>query len=302
MPSWRKPFGAGSVRSLSNVLVSPTVFRPFMFRVACLLAVIATLPVWGGGPTLSVGWLSDDNTSNSIRDQRDDSAVHAGITYSTFRIIDRNWQGNLTFAARTTQWQKWGGLDLSPVSAQVGVRRKFGFGPYAPRLDLTFAAGHRFAATSERTSDFAVSTLSFNQRLTPSLNWHASADLERHDAKRAVFSTTRHMFRIGVDYDATEALRLSVNVAEGRGDLISWCRVSWPEFQGKSPWFDGIFGGDWFPYQSMNRITSAQLSLAYALGRNASFAATVDLSRSAGTAKPHLYYSEILTLQFIHAF
>lgn len=273
-----------------------------MLRVLILLQFALVSVTLSGAPTLSVGFLTDDNTSNSTREQRSDNAATANLDYSTFRIINRDWQGNLGATAGTSQWQKWDGLNLSPVSLRAGLRRKFGLGPYAPRIDLSIEAGRRFATTTSRTSDFAVSTLSFTQRLTPDLSWHVSADIERHDARRNVFSTTRHRFRIGADYDLTSDWRISLNAAEGRGDLVSWCRVSWPEFKGKSPWFDGVFGGDWFPYQSVNRITSAQLSLAYALGSRSTVAATVDLSRSAGTGKRHIYYNEILNLQFIHAF
>ena len=273
-----------------------------MQRALLLLSFVLASATLSGGPTLSVGISSDDNTSNSTREQRADLAATASVDFSTFRIINRDWQGNFGATAKTSQWKKWGGLNLSPVSVQAGLRKKFGLGPYAPRLDLSVEGGRRFAATSERTSNFAVSSLTFTQRLTPELSWHASADIERHDAERKVFSTTRHMFRIGADYDLTPDFRISINAAEGRGDLVSWCRISWPEFKGKSPWLDGIFGGDWFPYQSVNRITSAQLSLAYALGSHSTVAATVDLSRSAGFGKRHVYYNEILNLQFIHAF
>jgi hypothetical protein len=273
-----------------------------MLRALFLLLITGLSQLVFGTPTLSVGVLTNNNTSNSTRQQRADSAATASVDYSAFRIINRDWQGNIGITASTSHWRKWQGLDLSPVSVQTGLRRKFGLGAYAPRLDLTFEGGRRFAATSQRSSNFAVSTLSYNQRLSPILSWHTSADVERHDADRAVFSTTRHMFRLGADFDLTPDFRISANVAEGRGDLVSWCRVSWPEFLGKSPWFDGIFGGDWFPYQSMNRITSAQLSLAYALGDQSTIAATVDLSRSAGTSSRHIYYNEIVNLQVIHAF
>ena len=273
-----------------------------MPRLLLLLTFAAFGLTASGAPTFSVGLVSDNNTSNSTREQQADTAATATINYSALRIINRDWQGNFGVAASTSLWRKWDGLNLSPVSTKIGLRRKFGLGPYAPRLDLSFEGGKRFAATAERSSNFAISTLSFSQRLTPVLSWHLSADLERQDAERHVFSTTRHMFRIGADYDITPDLRISLNAAEGRGDLVSWCRVSWPEFTGKNPWFDEIFGDDWFPYQSVNRITSAQLSLAYALGDRSTLAATLDLSRSAGTGKRHIYYNEIINVQYIHAF
>ncbi|MEJ6604040.1 MAG: hypothetical protein ACKVI3_09565 [Verrucomicrobiia bacterium] len=56
--------------------------------------------------------LSDSNTSNSIRQQKDDSAATASISFSSLRVIDRNWQGNIRLNASTSRWKKFGGLDL----------------------------------------------------------------------------------------------------------------------------------------------------------------------------------------------
>ena len=56
--------------------------------------------------------LSDSNTSTSIRQQKDDSAATASISFSSLRVIDRNWQGNIRLNASTSRWKKFGGLDL----------------------------------------------------------------------------------------------------------------------------------------------------------------------------------------------
>ncbi|MEJ6732243.1 MAG: hypothetical protein QNK90_09190 [Opitutaceae bacterium] len=185
---------------------------------------------------------------------------------------------------------------------QGGLRRKFGLGSYAPTLDFSMELGRRFASTSTRTSNFGMGKLTFSQRINPSLRWHASAEIERHSARRAVFSTTRHVFRIGGDYDLNENWSASVSIGHGKGDLVSWCRLSFPEFLGTTQWLDGIFGGDWFPYQTISNTTSGHFSLLRALGPNRAMAVSADFAKSVGTGKPHTYFNDIYSLQYIHAF
>lgn len=273
-----------------------------MLRIALFLTSTLVAFATPGSPTLTVGVLSDNNASNSIRAQKEDSAATAEVNFSTLRVINRDWQGNLGFSASTSHWKKFSGLDLSPVSVRAGLRRKFGFGPYAPTLDFGVEAGRRFASTEARTSNFILGKLTYSQRLSPSLRWQASAELERHDARRAVFSTTRPMFRISADYDFDENWRISASLARGKGDLVSWCRVSFPEFVGTTQWLDGIFGGDWFPYQTVSETTAAHVSVSRALGPNSSIAVSVNFSKSAGIVKRHIYYNDIFSLQYIHAY
>jgi hypothetical protein len=273
-----------------------------MFRVFLILLTATVVSATPGSPVVTFGILSDNNTSNSIRAQKDDSAATASISLSSLRVINRDWQGNISLNASTTHWKKYNGLDLSPVSVQAGLRRKYGFGAYAPTIDLTVELGRRFASTRTRTSNFALAKATYSKRFSPALRWHISAELERQEARRTVFSTTRHMFRAGVDYDFNENWRASAGIAHGKGDLVSWCRISFPEFAGTTQWLDGIFGGDWFPYQTVSNTTSAHLSLSRALGANSSVAASADYAKSAGTTKPHVYYNDSYSLQFIHAF
>ena len=217
-------------------------------------------------------------------------------------MIDRNWQGSIRLNASTSRWKKFDGLDLSPVSVQGGLRRKFGFGAYAPTVDLTVELGRRFAATSTRISNFGVSKLSYSQRINPSLKWRASAEIERHPAGHKVFSTTRHAFRIGADYELNNKWTTSVSLAHGKGELVSWCRISFPKFAGTTQWLDGIFGGDWFPYRTVSKTSAVHISLSRALNTHSAMAISADLSKSESVSKGHVYYNDIFSLQYIHAF
>lgn len=274
------------------------------------VAVVAVVLGNGSAPAARAGWTTtvsaavrhDDNTSNSIRIQKPDTAVAADLTLSTLRVINRDWQGNLAFRADASHWRRWDGLDLTTAGATLGLRRKFGLGPYAPRLDLTLTPVVSHAATAPRSARALTTRLAYARRLSPGLAWQAAAEVARVDARRAVYSTTGHTFSLGATWDATPDWRLSATVRHRDGDLVSWCRNSWPEFAGTTQWLDGIFAGDWFPYRTHSRTRGLNLSLAYAIGDHTSAAFTADISRSAAVHQSHVYTNEIFSLQVVHVF
>ena len=251
---------------------------------------------------MSVPFTHDNNTSNSIRSQKPDAARAGEVSLHSLRVINRDWQGNLGANATTTAWRQWDGLDLSTVNVTAGLRRKFGLGPYAPRLDLSFSPGYRFAATAERAAATLNTHLGLSRRLTPALTLNAAADLDRIQADRAIFATTSHTFTGGATYDFNETWRATVSARTRYGDLVSWCRNQWPEFVGTTQWLDGIFGEDWFPYQTLSRSNSVHLSPARAIGRDSTLALSADFTRSATPKGKNAYFNEIFGLQFMHAF
>jgi len=146
-----------------------------------------------GSPVLTVSVLQDDNTSRSVREEKSDEAVAATLNLSALRVLNRDWQGNLGVTADATHWRQWDGLDQA---ARAGLRRKFGFGPYAPRLDLGVTAGGILARTTERSGTTVSAELAFAQRLTPVLSWSAGAALDHISARRAVYSVDGHTFTL----------------------------------------------------------------------------------------------------------
>ena len=250
-----------------------------------------------GSPVLTVSVLQDDNTSRSVREEKSDEAVAATLNLSALRVLNRDWQGNLGVTADATHWRQWDGLDQA---ARAGLRRKFGFGPYAPRLDLGVTAGGILARTTERSGTTVSAELAFAQRLTPVLSWSAGAALDHISARRAVYSVDGHTFTLRADFDPTPDWRLSAAVRRRSGDIVAWCRASWPEFTGSNPWLDGIFGGDWFPYQVDNPTLGYAFTLSRALGAHTSLELNADLSKTGVSG--HVYHVNIFSLQLIHAF
>lgn len=281
----------------------PPLILPRLFTLVAGIAG-ATLVTAAGSwsPQLDVGYVHDDNVSNSIRAEREDEAVTAAIDLSTLRIINRDWQGNLAFGAETTAWQKFSGLNLSQFHAAVGVRRKFGLGPYATKLDLNARGFYQDAKTSPWSGNGYELSAAVHKRLSPSLSGSVTGVLKRFDSRRAVYSGTRATLTAALDYDLTPDWRISGSVFYREGDQLSWCRESFPEFVGKGPqWRDGIFGGDWFPYQSDGHTRGANLGIARGLGDRSALSVNWGTSE-ARAPKGHVYYNEILSFNFTHAF
>ncbi len=282
----------------------PARVRPFSLLPVLLAAAVAGFTparaALSGTAALTV--LHDDNTSNSIRAQKADTAIGGEVSLGTLRVINRDRQGSLQATAGATAWQQWDGLDLQTVELTARLRRKFGLGAYAHRLDLSATPGYRFAATDERAAAVLHLEAAWTKRLSPAFTVHAAAAADRADARRGVYSTTGHSFGAGAAWDITERWRLAATARTRRGDLVSWCRASWPEFTGSNPWLDGIFGGDWFPYQTVSRTHAVHVGLSCALGRDTSFTLSADFSRSSAVAARHVYHNEILGLHVQHAF
>jgi hypothetical protein len=268
---------------------------------ACLLATGLAGSAQSWSPRLDLGYVYNDNTSNSIREEKADNAVTARIELSQVRVLDRDWQGSITVGADTAVWQEFSGLNLSHVDARVGVRRKFGLGPYATKLDLSFRGMHQIADVPEWSGNGYHAQATLQKRFTPQLSGSLVGDLRRFDAERFVYSGTVAAITSALVFDITPDWRISGSLRYAEGTQLSWCRESFPEFAGKGPqWQDGIFGGDWFPYKDEGHLRGFNLSIGRAIGDRSSFALGFDASES--RAASHIYRNQITSLNFTHAF
>ncbi|GAB5562048.1 MAG: hypothetical protein SynsKO_36950 [Synoicihabitans sp.] len=282
------------------------MLRPNPFRPVCLLACLSGMAVatataaWT--PQVDVGYVRNDNVSNSIRAEREDEAITAAVDFSSLRVVNRDWQSNITVGADTTAWRKFSGLNLSQFHATFGLRRKFGLGPYATKLDLRAQGFHQEAKTSPWSGQGYEVTAAVQKRFSPAFSGSLTGALKRFDSRRAVYSGTHATLTAAISYDLTPDWRFSASVFYRDGDQLSWCKESFPEFAGQGPqWRDGIFGGDWFPYQSEGHTRGANLGIARALGDRS--AASVNWGTSESRApKGHVYRNEIVSFNLTHAF
>ncbi|WP_221033070.1 hypothetical protein [Actomonas aquatica] len=281
--------------------LTPSCFR---FVLACLFGLLTTgLPIWGQAwsTNAAVGFTHNDNVTNSAQEEKADSAVFASVDYGTHRLLSRDLQGSFKLTAASTHWLDYEGLDLSDLTATAGLRWKFGLGPYAPRLDTHVTVGRLLARVDEWSGNQLRIDTQFSRRLSPAWLLAASVELNRLDAKRAVYSHTQWTYAAAAHYDPTPDWRISLRLRHRQGDQLSWCRNSWPSFAGTPQWLDGIFGGDWFPYRTEARLNGASLTVSRALGHASSISAGVESTRSTSSAHK-TYRNTVLTLQFVHAF
>ena len=263
------------------------------------LPLAAQAQTWS--PQLEVGWVHNDNVSNSIREEKVDDAFTARIEATQVRLLTRDWQSSLTFGADTTYWREYSGLNLSHIDAEIGLRRKFGLGPYATKLDVRFQGFHQLADVSEWSGNGYHAEVALQKRFTPQLSASLTGDLRRLDAERYVYSGTVGAVTSAVFFDLTPDWRIAGSLRYAEGTQLSWCRESWPEFIDKGPqWTDGIFGGDWFPYQNEGHLRGANISISRALGPRSAVALGYDASES--RAGSHIYRNQILSLNLTHAF
>lgn len=264
-----------------------------------LSAAVTFAQSWS--PQLTAGGWHHDNATRSIRQQKADSAVTLGATLQQVRVLSRDWQASMELGAQSEFWRQYSGLNLSQISARAGLRRKFGLGPYAPKLDLSLEGFHQIANVSAWSGNGYRAAASLQKRFTPQWSGSLRGDVSRFDAQRYVYAGTAATMTAGLDYDLTPAWRVSARVRYGQGDQLSWCRESFPEFIGKGPqWKDGIFGGDWFPYQSEGNHRGGQLSIDRALGVHSALSLGYDYAEFRAP-KDHFYRHHLVRLSFTRA-
>lgn len=281
-------------RLSADILRALTIF----LGVAAVLTP-GTAQAWSS--TLQIGAESNDNVTKSIKQEKSDFALTAALDISTLHIIDRDWQLSYGGSVQTSAWQDYSGLNLTELGAHATLRRKFGLGPYAPRLEVRAEVSHQLSKVDEWSGNWIRGSATYIKRFSP--EWQASLGgiYEQLRAERDVYSTISTTITATIDFDPTEDWRLSISTSYTEGDQLSWCRNSWASFAGTTQWLDGIFGGDWFPYQSEGHAVGGSLSLSRALGPDSTITLSYDASEARGL-KDHVYRDQVIRMQLIHAF
>lgn|GEM_PF-905422 len=252
-------------------------------------------------PTLRSGAESNDNVTKSIREAKSDFALTASLDLSTLHLINRDWQLSYGGRVHTSAWQDYSDLNLTEIGAHGTLRRKFGLGPYAPRVEMRAEVSHQLSKVEEWSGNWVRVGATFRKRFTP--HWQASLNgvYEQLSAEREVYATGSTNTTATIDFDPTDEWRLSATMGYTDGEHLSWCRNSWESFAGTTQWLDGIFGGDWFPYQSPGYTIAGAINLSRAIGPNSTVSLGYDVSETR-TQKNHIYRNQVIRLQLIHAF
>jgi hypothetical protein len=272
-----------------------------LVRLILMVSALAAAGTLEGTTVLQVAVQHNDNANLSNREIKSDRALSALIEYSNLHPINERWQAGIGALLQSSAWEEYPGLNLTEIGADFVASRKFGLGPYAPRLDLRLGLSRQFSKVSEWSGTWLRGSGTWHRRFSPAWQASLTGDYDRLYAGRQVFSTTNIGGTLRIDYDPTQDWRVSVAFGGQYGDQLSWCRASWPPFIGTNPWLDGIFGDDWFPYQKKSRAKVGEFSLARALGPDTTLSLAWEYYR--GDIKPdHVYIRRNLGLRLIHAF
>jgi hypothetical protein len=267
-----------------------------------LLAYFAALAGIAEASTfLEISAHQDDNANLAITEQKTDMAWSALVEFSTLHPLDENWQLGVGASLQSSAWQKYIGLNLTEAGAHLTAGRKYGLGPYAPKLDLRVGISRQFSKVSEWSGTWLRSSAILRRRLSPEWQASVSGEYDRLYAGREVYSTTNITGTFRVDYDPTPDWRISAALGRRSGDQLSWCRASWAPFIGTTQWLDGIFGGDWFPYQERSHALVGEISLSRALSADTALSLSWKFY-DADTSPDHDYLRHNFGLQIIHAF
>lgn len=277
---------------------------PSLLHLAGLLAlglVVAPGRVAAWSQTIAVGVVQDDNANNANREHHSDSALTASWDVSQLRGLDRNWQAIGGAQLHTSAWLDYPGLNLTEIGVHGTLRRKFGLGPYAPRLDFSAEASQQLAKVNGWSGQWVRGSATLHRRFSPAWQASLTAEYARLFARRDVYATAGQTIVARVDFDPTATWRLSAEMRYRHGDQLSWCRNSWPPFIGTVQWLDGVFGGDWFPYQDRSRMLTGRMAVERGLGRHATLALSYEAS-DAHTEHAHVYLKHVFILQVIRTF
>lgn len=88
-------------------------------------------------PTLQMGWETNNNVTKSIRQEKADSALTAGLDLSTLQILNRDWQLSYGGSLDTSVWKEYSGLNLTELGVHATLRRKLVSAPTPPGWKCT---------------------------------------------------------------------------------------------------------------------------------------------------------------------
>ena len=269
--------------------------------IVALLTLCCPGQAWAAATSIQVGIVHNNNVTNSWREHTGDSGMLASVDYSTLQVLNRNWQVGYGGSLQTSSWLEYPGLNLTELGVHGSLRRKFGLGPYVPRMDLRFELARQFSKVNEWSGNWVRGSVTVQKRFNPEWDVSLSGEYARLFARREVYATTNLTTTLRIDYDPNPNWRASVAMGYTDGDKLSWCRNSWPRFVGTPQWLDYIFDDDWFPYQAKGFGPIGSLTLARALNPDTTLAFTYEYVEERA-ATTHVYVKHTYGLQWIHNF
>jgi len=303
------PFMHNGLRAPARAATAACV--PAAYRLAaCVLGAAACLGTGAAAAAdlfygADAGWFWDDNVTRA--QARPDILADSGLTAggSLGLVLSARERDSFAVGAelRTRQYQRFHGLDMAGLGANVSYRMKFGLGAYAPRAAVSFAAGPERYGDSLRNGWRSRLALELGRRLNDRWDISGGYSVDRFDAdnvlaplprfSRDVYSLQGRSLFARAEYTLSERWLALLHLNFRRGDVLSSSRPSLPVFLASSDIApDAAFGAGYFAYKLAGRTASARLGASYALSPHSSL--NLDLTREVTVSEGPLGYRSTL--------
>lgn len=286
-----------------------------------LSAFVAAAGVWspahGAGILVeaAASWTENLSRSSAPVDWRDALSLQSRVTWGGQRQSPAGLLARGEVGAGLLLVPRYDRLDAATAGVSGLLRKKFGFGAFAPSVALEGGLQAREARLAGDDGWTASAALSVTRRLTASWRVGATADWQEHHGASAVYDTAHHRVFGTVTWDLND--RWSLSHGNGRlwgeftanasptvwaGALAGGQGRPLAEYYATVPRIEsGIFGPRWVTYRVEGRVSFWWLELSPALGRNTSLPLRYESLFSVNKAGIK-YRQDRWILQVVHRF
>jgi hypothetical protein len=263
----------------------------------------------------AASWTENISRSSAPVDWRDALSLQSRATWGFQRQSPAGLLARGELSAGLLHVPRYDRLDAATAGVSGLLRKKFGFGAYAPAVALEGSLQAREARLAGDDGWTASAALNVTRRLTASWRVGATADWQEHHGASAVYDTAHHRVFGTVTWDIND--RWSLSHGNGRlwGEFTAnaspgvWASAlagglgrPLAEYYATVPRLESeIFGPRWVTYRVEGRVSFWWLELAPALGRNTSLPLRYESLFSVNKAGIK-YRQDTWSLQVVHRF
>lgn len=259
-----------------------------------------------------------ENLSRTSHEPTQKSALMFAVAAAWEQPVQfhRDWLVRFTGDLAAQHVPRFDGLDHLAAGASLGLRRKFGLGPFAPFVQLDAGLHAQAARETGRSGWMPSATLQLGQRFTTGWRAVGGAGWTHFVARREPFDVRAHRLFLETSWDPNPRWRVSLGGSRSRGEFTAnaagavWARALAGGFgPAVSAHYNSLaweasdtFGPGWVAYRIRDsRADHRWLEIAPALSRRTSLALRHEAVRVVN-ALGIRYDSAFWTLRLVHQF
>lgn len=290
----------------------PRSLLPILLVVGCAWAPLRAA---GVRVEAAASWAENISRSSAPADWRDALSLQSRATWGIQRQSAAGLLARGELGAGLLHVPRYDRLDAATAGVSGLLRKKFGFGAFAPSVALEGGLQAREARLGGDDGWTASAALGVTRRLNTSWRVGATADWQEHHGASAVYDTAHHRVFGTVTWDLND--RWSLSHGNGRLSGQFTANASGPVWASALAGGFGrpladyyatvprivseIFGPHWVTYRVEGRVNFWWLELSPALGRNTSLPLRYESLFSVNKAGIK-YRQDIWSLQVVHRF